>query len=163
MDQVSGGSNGNVPHRPSDPYFYCFTILEYLVICCWPCSIDTFDFIFGCFLWLLLLLFLQNTSLNLLSTASHPFYIEEQNVKCHNTCLEKSLNSKRVKLRYFFYMCLLSPISCWQVTLLWHHYFVRSMIDWQGIYRSQCKVVYWIFMSVKAYGAKYWFERKIII
>ena len=49
MDQVSGGSNGNVPHRPPDPYYYYFTILEYLVICCWPCSIDTFDFIFGCF------------------------------------------------------------------------------------------------------------------
>ena len=49
MHQVSGGSNGNVPHGPPDPYYYYVTILEYLVICCWPYSIDTFDFIFGCF------------------------------------------------------------------------------------------------------------------
>ena len=49
MDKVSGGSNGDVPHGPPDHYYYYFTILEYLVICCWPCSIDTFDFIFGCF------------------------------------------------------------------------------------------------------------------
>ena len=49
MDQVSGGSKGNVPHGPPDHYYYYFTILEYLVICCWPRSIDTFDFIFGCF------------------------------------------------------------------------------------------------------------------
>ena len=47
--QVSGGSNGNVPHRTPDPYYYYLTISEYLVICCWPCSINTFDFIFGCF------------------------------------------------------------------------------------------------------------------
>ena len=34
------------------------------------------------FLWLLLLLLLRNTSLRLFCTASHPFYIEEQNAKC---------------------------------------------------------------------------------
>ena len=146
MDQVSGGSNGNVPHRPPDPYYYYFTILEYLVICCWPRSIDTFDFIFGCFFgyfccfspkYFIKLAFNCFSSILYRGTKckmSHTL-VWWRLLLCEVRCfvmifsLGKSLNRTRVKLRELFYMCLLSLVSCQHVNRLWT---TLLMTDWQS-------------------------------
>ena len=115
--QVSGGSNGNVPHRTPDPYnYYYLTISEYLVICCWPCSINTFDFIFGCFFGyfrccfseilryasfesLLIHSILRNKMRNVKYTCLMQAFLCEVRCFVMISSPEESLDSTRVKLR----------------------------------------------------------------
>ena len=124
--QVSGGSNGNVPHRTPDPYYYYLTISEYLVICCWPCSINTFDFIFGCFFGYFCCCFSE-----ILRYASFELLL------IHSILRKKMRNVK--------YTCLM------QVFLMRSAVLCNDFQPWEKPWQHTCKttIIFWIVQSAK--------------
>ena len=125
--QVSGGSNGNVPHRTPDPYYYYLTIYfrvpRHMLL---TVQHKYVWFHLRLFLWLLSLLLLRNTSLRFFWIVSHPFYIEEQNAKC-------------------------------QINLSDAGFFMRSAVlcndfqPWEKPWQHTCKttIIFWIIQSAK--------------
>ena len=124
------------------------------------------------FLCLLSLLFLQNTSLSLLSTASHAFYIKGQNAKCHNTCL--------MKASIIWSAVLCNDFQPWEkpqqhtckITKIVLNVLViaNQLLTSHSPFAPLCKVDDWLarhlpfsvqgrLLNFQACGAKYWFDK----